>query len=215
MPKKKATTTKATTTKVTAAKAKPEKTKPQKTLYYQIKITLVDAPLPIWRRLYIHSQIPLSMLHEVIQITMGWSNYHLHHFEMNGKRYSDVQGAAGEKGVLDDNKYTLQDLLKNPGDKLTYMYDFGDDWEHDVTLEKMGETENPSYLARCIIGKRACPPEDVGGVGGYWEFINAIEDPDNEEQLERLEWVGCDFDPNSFDARLVNVRLELFEQSLQ
>lgn len=205
MPKKKAT----------AEKAKPEKAKPESATYYQIKIVLCDAPLPIWRRLYIHAQTPLSLVHEIIQLAMGWSNYHLYHFEIDGKRYGEVQGAPGEKGVLDSNEYNLQDLLKKPDDRMIYMYDFGDDWEHEVTLEKMGELVNPAFLARCITGKRACPPEDVGGVGGYFEFINIIEDPDNEQQLERLEWVGCDFDPNSFDARLVNLRLELFEQSLQ
>ncbi len=192
-----------------------KKTNQEKITYYQIKITLVDSPLPIWRKLLIHADMPLDLTHEMFQIALGWSNYHLHQFEKDGKNYADLDTADGDNSILDDTKYTLRDLLKQPDDSFLYLYDFGDNWQHKVVLENIEIHEAANFLARCIDGKRACPPEDVGGVSGYDHFIESIEDEDHEEHIENLEWAGCNFDPNSFDARIVNLRIELFEQSLQ
>lgn len=188
----------------------------KETGYYQLKMTLLEAPVPIWRRLVITSDLPLDLVHEIFQLAMGWSNYHLHQFECGGKKYADLEEAEGDKTVLDHRKFSLQDLLENEGEELLYRYDFGDDWRHRVVLERIIKKKNieDGFLAHCVGGKRACPPEDVGGVWGYAQFIEAIEDPDHEDGEEKLKWVGCDFDPDSFDARLVNLRIDIFENNL-
>ena len=179
--------------------------------YYQLKISLSDCPLPIWRRMVMRADLPLQLVSEMFQCVMGWSGAHGHLFQAGGKLYSDeVEGSAK---MLDETEYELGQLLKEAGEELVYIYDHGDEWRHRVVLEAI-EGAEASFTARCLIGKRACPPEDVGGVVGYAEFLEVIEDPEHDEWLDKIEWLGCEFDPDSFDARLANLRIELIEQSL-
>ncbi len=188
----------------------------QEDSYYQIKISLVDSPLPIWRRVLIRADAPLSLVHEVLQIAMGWFNSHLHHFEKDGKVYGDPEEAESEEIIFDYNNYCLSDLLVDKGDDLSYIYDYGDEWKHRIVLEDVQQSDIPeNAIAQCTMGKRACPPEDVGGVEGYANFISIIEDPESDEYLDTLQWVGCDFDPNSFDPRQVNMRIQIMEERLQ
>lgn len=188
----------------------------QEDSYYQIKISLVDSPLPIWRRVLIRADAPLSIVHQVVQITMGWFNTHLHHFEQNGKVFGDPEEAESGETIHDYNHYALSDLLVERGDEVSYIYDYGDDWKHRIVLEDIQYSDVPeNAIAQCTMGKRACPPEDVGGVEGYANFISIIEDPEHEQYLDTLQWVGCDFDPNSFDPRQVNLRIQMMEERLQ
>lgn len=185
--------------------------------YYQIKIVLEDAPVPIWRRLVLIAGVPLDLVHEIFQVTMGWSNYHPYEFIVGEKHYvpSDIVEEEEEQlGLQDASKFDLDEVLMEPGESLIYRYDFGDEWIHHVLLEEILEEEEGPIIAHCLCGKRACPPEEVGGVDGYDEFIEAIEDPDHPDRIEKLGWIGCDFDPDAFDARLVNLRLALLEQDL-
>jgi hypothetical protein len=164
--------------------------------------------------------MPLELVHEIFQIVMGWTNSHLDSFKLDNRVLTDNHTAneeelADDLNYEDESKFLLSDLLKAPGDHFTYEYDWGDCWEHEVVLELIQTPEQDSlFLARCIAGKRACPPEDVGGVSGYLRFVNAIEDPQNEEHEDMLNWVGCDFDPNSFDARHVNWRIFDLEEEV-
>lgn len=192
------------------------KTQNLQTKLFQIKVTLVDAPLPIWRRLEIPADLPLDVVHEILQVALGWFNTHLHEFESRGKRYGQMQFAEEDPKLLDETACALGDLVKKAGDRATYRYDFGDCWNHEIVLEKIS-IFNPEvlFLARCKAGKRACPPEDVGGVSGYRHFIDCIEDPESSERNELLEWIGSDFDPNSFDARNVNIQYQMLEQQME
>ncbi len=175
---------------------------------YQIKISLSGAPVPIWRRLVLSADIPLCVVHEIFQIAMGWWNFHLYDFEANSRHFGNLETADGDDRIEDDMKFTLQDLVAQSGDSFVYVYDFGDGWRHQVVLEDVIYPEpKTEMVACCVVGRRACPPEDVGGIGGYAEFLDIIEDPQNEERIERIEWAGGDFDPNSFDIRGVNLRL--------
>ena len=99
---------------------------------------------------------------------------------------------------------TLADVAPAPGDRLVYEYDFGDGWEHDLLVEKVLELEPGATYPVCIKRRRACPPEDVGGIWGYAEFLEILSDPDHPEYEERLEWVGGEFDPEEFDVEDVN-----------
>lgn len=188
----------------------------QEDSYYQVKISLMEAPLPIWRRVLVRADAPLSLVHEIVQIAMGWFNTHLHHFEHNSKIYGDPEEADGEEMIFDYNNYCLSDLLVYRGDSFHYIYDYGDDWKHRIVLEDVQHSDVPeNAIAQCTMGKRACPPEDVGGVEGYANFLDIIEDPESDEYLDTLQWVGCDFDPNAFDPRQVNMRIQMMEERLQ
>jgi hypothetical protein len=170
---------------------------------YQLKVTLKGIRPPIWRRLLIRSDTNLEYLHEVLQTTMGWLGGHLHQFVADGVQYGVPDDEWGVE-VQDERRVTLADIAPAAGDRLVYEYDFGDGWEHDLLIEKVLEPEPGATYPVCIKGRRACPPEDVGGIWGYAEFLEILSDPDHPEYEERLEWVGGEFDPEEFDVEDVN-----------
>jgi hypothetical protein len=185
--------------------------------HYQIKISLLDSPLPIWRRLLIDPEMPLDIVHEVFQIAMGWWDYHLYEFQQENSKYGDLADADGDMSVQDASAFLLNGLLKKPGDNFIYAYDFGDDWTHKVVLERrasLSEYEDAVW-AKCLHGRRACPPEDCFGVSGYAALLDAIEDPLHPERKEKLDWLGCTFDPDAFDARAINLRLILWQEAIE
>jgi Plasmid pRiA4b ORF-3-like protein len=173
---------------------------------YQIKVQLrgVTKP-PVWRRLQVPADISLDQLHEVIQTAMGWHNSHMHLFSDG---WSDYGHPDRELGHEDERTVPLSQLLTSVGDKIGYNYDFGDDWLHDITLEKILPADAGVTTPVCTAGKGACPPEDCGGVWGYEELKATLADPDAEEHDDMLEWLGLssgdDFDPREFSAEAVN-----------
>lgn len=196
------------------------KAKQKKERVLQIKVILRDAPIPIWRRFLVTAGLPLELLHGVLQIGMGWSGSHLHCFRV-GKRVltdtetakSDSSGRKYEPKYEDESEYDLQDIASKPGDKFVYEYDFGDCWLHEIEVEKVhDEAISAPFFAHCLAGKRACPPEDVGGVSGYASFLEAIEDPEHPAHEDMSNWIGCVFDADSFDARYVNREIMRYEQ---
>jgi hypothetical protein len=173
---------------------------------YQLKITLRDSKPPIWRRLDVPNTMTLAQLHHVIQAAMGWADYHLHQFTVNGVEYG-VPHPDDWNEVRNEKSVKLSQFVTGPKFKFTYEYDFGDSWEHIILVEKVLPPEPGVDYPRCITGKRACPPEDCGGVWGYASFLEAISDPDHPEHEELLEWVGGEFDPEAFDCAVVNEAL--------
>ncbi len=172
---------------------------------YQLKITLRDIKPPIWRRVQV-KDCTLNQLHDLIQTCMGWDGYHLHAFEIGGEQYSEPD-PDGMMETEDERKVKLSQVVAGGIKKLTYTYDFGDNWDHVIQVEKTLEAEAGVRYPRCIAGKRACPPEDCGGPWGYAEFLEAIRDPKHERHEELLEWVGGEFDPEKFDIEAVNEEL--------
>ena len=186
-----------------AWRAEASKRKPTG-LLYQLKITLRGAKPAIWRRIQVRD-CTLDRLHEHIQTTMGWTNSHLHHFEVDGQLYGDPQlmeENLHEMNYRDSTITLLSDIV--PKDKrrirFRYKYDFGDSWEHEVLFEGCPDPDKGRKYPVCLEGKRACPPEDVGGVSGYAEFLKTINDRDHGERVEMLEWAEGWFDPDEFDA---------------
>jgi hypothetical protein len=171
---------------------------------YQLKITLKRSKPPIWRRVQVRSEITLAQLHEVIQIAMGWTDSHLHQFTVSGQAFGrpDFEGLE----VRDEKKASLWRLV-GLRDSFVYEYDFGDGWEHEIVVEKVLPVEEGALYPRCLAGKRACPPEDVGGIWGYQGFLIAINDPTHPEHREMLEWAGSAFDPAAFNLADVNLQL--------
>jgi len=170
---------------------------------YQLKITLKDVRPPIWRRLLIASSDNLEDLHIALQIVMGWTNTHLHEFVQGRSRYG-MPDEEFPSDIKDEIDYRLGQILKQEQDKLDYLYDFGDGWEHAVVLEKILPFEPGTVLPACLAGSRACPPEDVGGIPGYEMFLQAIADPSHPEHEDLLNWIGGDFDPVHFDLAQTN-----------
>lgn len=170
---------------------------------YQLKITLKGVQPPIWRRLLIASTDTLEDVHIAIQIVMGWTNSHLHEFAKGRDRYG-IPDEEFSSDVRDETDCRLDQIFKKEKDKLNYVYDFGDGWEHEVALEKILPFKPDSVLPVCLKGSRACPPEDVGGIPGYEMFLEAISDPSHPEYEEMLEWIGGDFDTEHFDLAQTN-----------
>lgn len=174
---------------------------------YQIKLTLKDFKPPIWRRVELKADTTLYKLHDVIQAAMGWEDSHLHQFEHQGELYG-IPDPEFDLDVISERRVRLNQLLEQEKDKLVYKYDFGDGWRHDVRLEKIMASQPGVKYPRCTKGKGACPPEDVGGVWGYAEFLEAVADPKHPEHQSYLEWIGEDsFDPAAFDPEEANDRL--------
>lgn len=173
---------------------------------YQLKVTLTGSKPPIWRRLIVKDNIRLDELHSVLQITMGWSNYHLHQYRLRNL-YIGIPDQELDMDITDERKVYLKDILSNPKDSFVYEYDFGDSWEHKIVLEKILLLDS-SKSPVVIKGNKACPPEDCGGIWGYSDFLAAIQDPKHEEHEEMIEWVGGDFDPDEFDMDIINKKLD-------
>jgi hypothetical protein len=173
---------------------------------YRLKIALRGIRPSIWRRLEAPADLTLFELHRAIQGAMGWTDSHLHQFFHRGTYYGAPDREFGMPTVS-ERRTKLRDLLGQPKERLIYEYDFGDSWEHDVVLEAITEPEPGARYPRVIAGKRACPPEDVGGSSGYAEFVAAVTDPTHEEHESVVQWVGGPFDPERFDILVANDRI--------
>ena len=170
---------------------------------YQFKITLLESKPQIWRRIQV-KESTLDKLHERIQTAMGWTNSHLHQFDIDGERYGDLEmldDGFGDFECVDSTITKISEVVPKAGTRFRFLYeyDFGDDWKHEVFFEGCLRTEKGRRYPVCIEGERNCPPEDVGGVWGYAEFLEAIADPKHEQHNDFIEWAG-DFDSESFDA---------------
>ena len=174
--------------------------------FYLLKIQLLGIEPAIWRRFVVPAGITLDRLHDVIQIVMGWTDSHLHEFAIGSKRYTEYP--ESKEDGLACGRYRLGDLIKQKGRIFGYQYDFGDSWEHELVLEE-SRYFNPELRTElaCLDGQRACPPEDVGGVPGYFEFLNALKDPNHEEHESYAEWSGGNFDSERFDPESINWEL--------
>lgn len=174
---------------------------------YQLKISLKGAKPPIWRRLLIADSVSLPQLHEAIQIAMGWTNSHLHQFVVGAECYGAPDPDFDDIEMLDESRIKLSQIMDAEKDAIIYEYDFGDSWEHKITLEKILPFDQKAILPQCVTGKGACPPEDVGGIWGYSEFLEAIADPSHPEHEDYLEWVGGEFDSKLCDIEDINALL--------
>lgn len=174
---------------------------------YQLKITLKDSKPPIWRRLLVPGDTTLARLHRIIQEAMGWWDYHLHQFIVGGVYYGEPSPDDWHE-VNDERRIRLSQIAPSEKSRFVYEYDFGDDWIHTVQVEKVLPPNPEQKLPVCVKGKRACPPEDVGGIWGYDSFLEAISDPNHEEHASYLEWIGGSFDPEAFDVDEANARLQ-------
>ena len=177
---------------------------------YDIRVSLDDIKPEIWRTLRVSGAIRLSLLHDALQIVMGWQNCHLHSFHLDGIEFGMNLEEEGvdELAFLDETEFRLEELAHGQAMTLQYQYDFGDSWQHTVDIRAAGESLDLKTRPVCTGGERACPPEDCGGAHGYVELLQTLADPANPEFDDMWDWAGRDFEPERFDAAKVNRRLK-------
>lgn len=201
---------------------------------HELKITLRGSKPPIWRQVAVPSDIRLSNLHDVIQVVMGWTDSHLHQFIVQDQRPKPTSveirslGRSGQWDKLaermqrerylsdpqaelenaeDERKVKLSELAPTVKNKFIYEYDFGDGWEHLIEVVKIYPPAEGVKYPICLAGKLACPPDDCGGLGGYYNMLEVVKDPKHEDYENVLEWIGEDFDPERFDIDEINAAL--------
>jgi len=174
----------------------------------QIKIVLEGSKPLIWRRIVVPNDTSLDKLHEVIQITMGWTDSHLHQFICSHEYYGIPEDEFMTE-TKDETGVKLGKFLKREKDQILYEYDFGDGWAHEVILEKVIPLEGKTKIY-CIKGVGACPPEDCGGMHGYYHMLEVLRDKNNPEYEDILEWLGEEFDSNHFELAETNEMLDKY-----
>lgn len=196
---------------------------------YQIKITLVDSEPLIWRRVIVPAEITFKRLHDIIQFPMGWKDYHLYDFNIKEEnlRITCDKEVFGEYEFYSKMKLTkenvphgfIANILKvksklsskvkidkylTKGNSIEYIYDFGDYWKHDITLEEIVEDYECGYPT-CVEGEGACPPEDVGGIPGYAEFLEVMKDKNLSEHERLKDWADSQYYKETFDIERTNM----------
>ena len=173
-------------------------------IIYQLKINLRDAKPPIWRRVQVRSTTTLGKLHTIIQQAMGWYDCHMYEFEVDGQHYGK---SMPDLDIKSDRNVRLSSFIPGEKYKFFYLYDMGAGWLHQILVEKVLVPEVGARYPICIKGKRACPPEDCGGIWGYADFLDVIRDPNHAEHHSMLEWIGGSFDPEALDLNDINQAL--------
>jgi hypothetical protein len=193
-----------------SGKGTPRRTRPSaagkretRAAIYQLKVTLRHIRPPIWRRVQVPAELTLARLHDIVQDVMGWTDSHLHSFEIRSERFG-VPSPEDWSPVRDERRVRLADVLVAPKEQALYTYDFGDSWEHAIVIEKILEPEPGADYPLCVAGRRARPPEDIGGPWGYGHMLEALADPSDPEREEYLEWLDGPFDPKAFDLAEAN-----------
>ncbi|OOM79894.1 plasmid pRiA4b ORF-3 family protein [Clostridium sp. BL-8] len=198
---------------------------------YKIKITLQGSAPLIWRRVIVPAEITFKRLHDIIQLSMGWSNCHLYDFNLVEEK---LRITGDEESIAEYEMYSKIKLTKkndpygfianllevkpklsskvkidkylNQDFNIAYIYDLGEYWKHEIALEE--KIEDYEYeCPMCLEGEGACPPEDIGGICGYTEFLEIINNEKHPEYEETKEWVSNQHYEDVFDIEKINVHL--------
>jgi len=173
----------------------------------QLHVELEEVTPAVWRRILVPTSVRLSMLADVLIAAMGWSNSHLHCFEIGDQRYG-MQFDEYPEGEIDEKSVTILQALRNVK-RFEFEYDFGDGWTHEVTVEEQLSSSLGLKAAVCLDGENACPPDDCGGPGGYEQMLEALADPASDEHEDYLRWMGgVSFDRAAFDLLTANAALQ-------
>ena len=173
---------------------------------YRLRVELADVYPSVWREVLVPAEITLQRLHQVLQDVMGWNDCHLHRFEIGDAFYGPLE-LEDIFDVRDERKARLCDAVPGAAARFVYVYDFGDHWTHEIIVEEISAADPSLAAPICLAGERACPPEDVGGPGGYDELLSVLRNPKHPEFEYLRTWAGESFDPEVFDPESVNTRL--------
>ena len=172
----------------------------------RIRIELRDLEPRVWRRLDVPVSATLATLHEIVQIAMGWRFSHAYEFAVGDRSYGEPVG-ADDQGIYKAKSLQLETLIGRGFGRFLYVYDFGDDWRHDVIVEGIHDGDPVMEYPAFVDGARRCPPENVGGVSGFMEFLEAVLDPFHKQHARMVEWYGGPFDPGDMDEKRVRMLL--------
>jgi len=169
----------------------------------KLKIKLRDIKPDIWREFLVESNITFESLHKIIQLSFGWTNSHLHNFEVDNHIFS-IPDDETENDDL-DIKTPLTEFFYKKGQRALYTYDFGDGWEHTIEIVDVFEKEKGGNYPVCLAGKRNAPPEDCGSIPGYEDVMKALKAKAQGKKYDKelIEWLG-DYDPERFDIKEAN-----------
>ncbi|MFZ5552888.1 MAG: plasmid pRiA4b ORF-3 family protein [Bacteroidota bacterium] len=184
----------------------------------QLKIKLRGSEPEIWRRIQVDYDTSFFDLHHIIQITMGWQNYHLYEFRFENYRVSEPDEEMD--GIYPDLQYLdprneVGPCLGKVGVTCEYEYDFGDGWKHDIVVEKIINADAKTKYLACIGGELRCPPEDCGGIHGFYHTLRVLADKSDPEHKEMKTWVGKNYDPEKFDIESVNRKLKSLDNYIE
>ena len=217
------TTKKSTTTAKKATTKTISKTVKADIKIYQLKITLKGVRPPIWRRVLVKSNTTFDQLHFIIQRSMDWGGFHLYGWEVKGREYTGQNTIFAELGFFEEEEATDTDhefdekeigaiIGDNEKTKFIYIYDFGDNWEHEILVEEILPVDPKiKKYPVCITGKRAAPPDDCGGSWGYQTLLEILKDPEHPEYEEYMDWLEEDFDPEYCNLEEINIRLKALD----
>ena len=173
---------------------------------YELSVKLLEIEPRIWRRFTVPSGIRLCCLHDVLQVVVGWTDAHAHQFEKHDRCWGVIE-YDHDPDMENEARMPLDKILSEVGMSLMYVYDFGDNWKHEVTVERILPLRLETLPLRCLAGERRCPPEDVGGVPGYEEFLNVVFEPNHENFEPYRRWAGGPFQAEEFNIAAVNAIL--------
>ncbi len=196
-------------------------THPSAAMIYELEMTLHESAPRIWRRLLVPGTTTVHRLHHILQALMLWEDYHLYEFTVDGVPYGIYEPEfADEQPVKNARQTRLADVAGPVGAAFTYLYDFGDSWQHDLVVRAIRQPDPRQHYPLCVAGERAGPPEDCGGIWAYTDLVALLErgpseevegedgdDGEDGDYDEMLTWLGGDFDPAGFDRNTVNRRL--------
>ena len=174
----------------------------------QFKITLKDSKPKIWRRFQIESTLMFYDLHLIIQTVMGWSNTHLYQFIYDGDNFIGNPELLERDGIADDKEVAISIVFDKPKIKMEYEYDFGDGWQHELILEKIEKKNTTQHYPTCLEGEMNCPPEDCGGIHGFYDRLKAFKNKRHPEHEDVVEWMRENYNPEFFDLQSVNKNLQ-------
>lgn len=184
--------------------ARPKTAAPGAGKIYQLKIRLAGSDPEIWRRILVSGDVSLGKLHMLLQVAMGWFDFHLHEFIIDDVIYAepDPESMVDSK---DERRARLRRVAPFEGFSFMYLYDFGDGWDHLIEVEKILERHDVyKGFPVCIGGELASPPEDSGGMHGYYEKLEILKDPADPDHNDIKRWMGRGFNPDKFDPKTVN-----------
>lgn len=175
-------------------------------IVYQLKVTLNGSEPPVWRQIQLTGDQTLEDVHDILQSALGWQNQEMFQFIIDDQFYGDADlGTSAARQAA--SSVTLGDLIKRPKCSFIYEYDLADGWEHDVTIEKIRPVDSEeAFIPVCLDGANATPPENSGGIFGYYELLSVLKDPQHPAYQEMKELYG-DVSPRDFDLEATNARL--------
>jgi len=179
----------------------------------KLRVELEGIQPLIWRRVAVPTSMKLNALHKVVQTAMGWLDRHLWMLTAGDRNYGIfIPGDDDWNARINDAETTTLAMILSGGLKeFGYVYDFGDNWEHRIIVENVKPAEQQTSYSEFLGGERRCPPEDCGGIPGYYDFLDKITAKQGKKRKTALDWYGGPYDPDGIDEQQIVMNLQLIK----